>query len=389
MFLINKLKDHGWLWLVRRVAREFVTPTTSFGKRLKPYLFVFYIVFNKPVNYIYFLAKLRSKSKDSLYFFYDFEVAPITYDFAWALCIANARREELGLAYLRIIFVPGTEDGLRKESVEYEQFVGCDARNWRIYSILLPVIKLLPHPISFMFCRTRNEALLIKEQQAHFVYPEQYNVIFPISYSPEKWMDYQPKFLALQADNQAIEYVSQWLFRQANNKKVIVITLRQYGYTPERNSNIEAWGEFARKLDDDEFFIVFVPDVEQALNNETGDLPEFHFFYPACWNLSLRAALYELAYLNLGVNTGPMALCWLNPRCRYITFKPSIKNVPHASIEVLIERGFVPDENPLFAKPFQKWVWAPDNLDIISREFLLMYDSINGGNASDGDANKL
>ncbi len=385
MLLFKKLNEQGWRWLVRRIVREFVVPTTSFGKRLKPVSYIFYVLVNKPINFLCFLTKLRAKSKDSLYFFYDFEVEPITYDFVWALCIANARREELGLTYLRIIFVPGAENGLRKESAEYEQFVDRDARNWRIYSILLPVTKLLPSPTSFMYCKTRTEALLIREQQAYFVYPEQYNVTFPIPYSPEKGMDYQQKFLALQADNQAKKYVSEWLSRQANHKKVIVITLRQYGYTPERNSNLDAWGRFAKQLDQDEYFIVFVPDIEHALSNEPDALNGLHFFYQACWNLNLRAALYELAYLNLGVNTGPMVLCWLNPSCRYITFKPNVQNVPHASIEVLIERGFVPGENPLFVKPFQKWVWAPDNLDIITHEFLLMCDYINGGNASDGN----
>lgn len=378
MYILGKLKEHGWLWVMRRTVREFASPTTLVGKRLKAWSSVIYLLINKPINFVCTLVSSSSKLKDSLYFFYDFEVEPITYDFAWSLCIANARREELGLSYLRIVFVPGTEQGLRKESAEYEQLVGHDARSWRIYSMLLPVIKLLPCPSSILFCATRNEAVLIRERQARFVYPEKYNVTFPVPSAPEKAIYYQQKIMSLRADNQALQYVSGWLSQHAPAKKVIVITLRQYTYTPERNSNLKAWAQFANELDKEKFFITFVPDTEQALSEIPDELKNYQLFYPACWNLNMRAALYELAYLNLGVNNGPMALCWLNPRCRYITFKLNVKNLVQAPIEGLIDRGIVPNETPCFTNAFQKWIWADDDFDVILREFWTMCNFLKG-----------
>ncbi len=380
MDLLLKLKQQGLIWMIRRIFREFIEPTTTVGKRLKPFFIFVYYLLNKPINFLFYVYSLMSKSsKNSLYFFYDFEVEPITYDFIWALCIANARRNELGLSNLRIVFVPGTEEGLRKEEAEYEKIIDREARYWRIYSILLPAIRLLPCASSFMLCATRAEAMLVREQQAYFVYPEKYNVTFPVPYSPRKAMDYRQKFMALQADQQTLEYVSQWLSRGCKNKKIIVITLRQYAYSPARNSNIVAWAQFARTLDKERYYVVFVPDTEQALSESPTELQEFDFFLPACWNLNLRCGLYELAYLNLGVNNGPMALCWLNPRCRYITFKTSVETVPQASTEVLLDRGFVLGENPQFTNKFQKWVWEDDDLNVISREFEQMCDVLNEG----------
>ena len=100
----------------------------------------------------------------------------------------------------------------------------------------------------------------------------------------------------------------------------------------------------------------------------------------ACWNIGIRAALYELAYLNLGVNTGPMSLCWLNARCRYITFKMITKNPSPASLENMSKNGFQFNEAPIFANAFQRWVWEDDEEKIISKEFNLMCQRLENKN---------
>ncbi|MDF1757005.1 MAG: hypothetical protein P1U74_01715 [Legionellaceae bacterium] len=379
MNFIQKLKHNDCFWFVRRLARELTAPTTKLGRKLKPYTFFAYYLINKPIDRLSLLFSSSEKHKDCLYFFYDFSVEPITYDFIWALCIANARRIELELTSLRIVFVPGFDSGLRKESLEYETIVGVDARSWRINSILLPAIKLLPFPVSISFCSTRQEAAWIKSHHVKHIYPAKYTVTFPVSYSPELGMSYRHNFLALEADAQALKYVSQWLSKRIGLKKVITITFRQYAHSPERNSNMDAWIRFANELEQQDFFIILIPDTESAIDNEPEEWGCFNVFYPACWNLNLRSALYELSYLNLGVNNGPMVLCWLNSRCRYITFKTIAKNGPQSSIDVLIERGFVPGQNPLFARKFQKWVWDMDDLDILRREFREMCADIEQG----------
>lgn len=376
MYLIQKLQEHGLMWFVRRAVSELVKPTTSLGKYFRPFSSLIYVTISKPINYFSSFRFTAKKSKSSLYFFYDLDIEPITYDFVWALCIANAKREELGLTSLHVVFVPGKVQGLRKESSDYERAVSSDARHWRIYSILIPALKLLPCKFGITFCTSREDARFIRQKQAKFVYPDKYNVTFPIPYAPEQAMQYYQNMLPLRADNQALSYVSEWLNQHAPHKKTIVITLRQYAFAPDRNSNMNAWAKFAKTLDSNEFFVVFVPDMDQALNEQPKGLSEFHFFTPACWNLNLRAALYESAYLNLGVNTGPMALCWLNARCNYITFKAFSTTVPQASMEVMIDRGFIPSENPKFATPFQKWVWQEDDFEIILEEFKWMCDSL-------------
>lgn len=372
MYLRGKLKREGYGWFIRRVMREWVNPTTRTGLFLQPITRLAHYLVSKPLDF--FLSGVRSEkqtAKQSLYFFYDFEVEPVTYDFAWALCIANAKRDALNLIGLKVIFVPGRIKGLRNEALDYEAIVNPPARSWRIHSILLPLVKLVASPCSVVVCATRAEACVIRKQ-ARFIYPDNYTVTFPVPYLPKQAMHYPEKLLALKADPQALLYVSDWLKGLAPGKKVIVITLRQYAYTPSRNSDIGAWALFASSLDHADYFVVFVADTEQSLAPLPRALMPFTFFQPACWNVLLRSAIYELAYLNLGVNTGPMALCWFNPLCRYITFKAITPNGVQASLPVMIDKGFVPGESPCFANDFQKWVWDEDEFECISDEFRRM-----------------
>jgi hypothetical protein len=83
-------------------------------------------------------------------------------------------------------------------------------------------------------------------------------------------------------------------------------------------------------------------------------------------------ALYERAWLNMGVNNGPMGLCWLNDQTRYITFKMVTPTVAQTTVEFNRSRGFEPNESLPFATPLQKWVWEDDTVEVIRREFQSM-----------------
>ena len=74
----------------------------------------------------------------------------------------------------------------------------------------------------------------------------------------------------------------------------------------------------------------------------------------AAINLGLRMALYERAYVNLGVNNGPMGLCWLNDRTRYVTFKMLTDAVPQTTPEYMRHLGYEIGEQLPGAKPWQQ-----------------------------------
>jgi hypothetical protein len=166
--------------------------------------------------------------------------------------------------------------------------------------------------------------------------------------------------------------VDEWLTARGCDCPVVTITLRSYGYVPERNSNLAAWRDFARRVDPGRFSVVFVPDTAQCLGGDLTGLQDFPVFVEAAMVLGLRMALYERAYLNLGVNNGPMGLCWLNDRTRYITFKILSAAAPHTTPEYMEFLGFEIGESLPFATPWQQWVWQDDELDVIESAFAAM-----------------
>jgi hypothetical protein len=80
-------------------------------------------------------------------------------------------------------------------------------------------------------------------------------------------------------------------------------------------------------------------------------------------------ALYERAYLNLGVNNGPMGLAWLNARARYATLKIETADVPQSSLEFIRSFGFEAGKSLPFATPLQEWVWEDDTEEAIASAF--------------------
>ena len=179
----------------------------------------------------------------------------------------------------------------------------------------------------------------------------------------------------LRASVQGMRHVDGWLAQHAAGRKPIVITLRHYGYGTARNSDLSAWMEFVSGLDRSLYAPVVVPDTEGAL----AAAPEFGgapVFTAAAWSLGLRMALYERAYLNLMVNTGPHLLCMFNERCRYLMFKvltPSVRQTSEAYMRFL---GFEIGAQPPFASPVQRWVWEDDRPEVIAREFMAMCRTI-------------
>jgi hypothetical protein len=97
---------------------------------------------------------------------------------------------------------------------------------------------------------------------------------------------------------------------------------------PARNSNLPAWVAFARGLDASRYCPVFVPDTNETIEGLPNELRDFRVFPEAAWNVPLRMALYERAFINLGVNNGPMGLAWLNACVCYATLKIETADVP-------------------------------------------------------------
>lgn len=364
--LCDKIARRGWRWFWVRLGEKLVDPTSRIGGVAGPA--------------VHGLRKLRapaqpgrsSSAAKTLFLFYDLQVLPITFNAIDDLAAAEIIRRRRGLDDIQVVIVPGRHDGLRWEDEEYDSIVNRDVRYWRLHNIVIAAFALLPRCTGYTLCSSRAEAADLLAARVRHVYPAGYTEALPVATSRRPVMEWaragEPVFPVLTSTPEALRLVQARLEVVAGGRRVIVITLRNYGYGPQRNSRTEEWAAFARSLDPSRYVVIFVPDTEAALGPTPDALRDFPIMPEAAFNLQLRMALYELAWLNMALMHGPMELCWYNEKCRYIILQ-IVDSSPQTSRAVLLAEGYDIGGQLPWAKPYQKWVWKPDRLEVLQRHF--------------------
>ena len=298
---------------------------------------------------------------------------------------AEIERRRRGLARIHVLVVPGRYKGMRLELPEYDAVVDVESRRWRLFHLVIPCFSFLPSCTGFTLCSSRNEVSAFIGVADANLCPADWLEALPSRPQPRWIFDASRSgekiFPVLTAPLGALRYVDQYIYSVASNRRVIVISLRQYNYTPARNSNLSAWAMFAQILQLQNYAVIFVMDTEEANNPLPSELRPYSVFLPGSWNLALRMALYQRAFLNLAISQGPMELCWFNEACRYLLFSP-IDTAPLTSLEPLKAQGIDVGGDLPFAKPWQRWVGEKDDLDVIIREFTCFLPLLEEHNAT-------
>jgi hypothetical protein len=383
--LIAKLRTGGLTWLGERLRDEWQMPRTGPGQALY-----------RAVRAVGRSTGVASRDREArgcletLYAFYDLGVAPVTYDFLWFLVGAELERRRRDLASVHAVIVPGPRGGLRKETPELEHALDATTRRARIFSVLVPSCSLLPTLCGVTVAGNRAQAEQMVNTAEGAVFPPRYEPALPVYPGPQEPLraarEERTLVAVLRAAPADMRAVASWLATHGCDRRVVTITLRAYDYVPRRNSNIPAWAAFARGLDSTRFSVVIVPDSEQCFTGIPAELHGLRVFSEAALMPGLRMALYQSSYLNLGVNNGPMGLCWLNAETRYITFKILNDAAPQTSAEYMKFLGFEIGRSLPFASPWQRWVWAEDELPVIEDAFADMVARLENAQAAPSSA---
>lgn len=383
--VLKQFRSGGIPWLAARLRREWALPTTALGR----------LVYRArhPQRLLRGGSSTnRQSSDDCLLAFYDLAVAPLTFDFLWFLTTADLERRRAGLASVRVVIVPGLEHGVRGEPADYEVVVNSTARQTRIANILVPACGFLPDFAGLSTPDSRDEATTMVLNAPGRIFPKGYEPSLPSYPGPQTCLEAGrrgERIAILRAPPHHLNRAQSWIAERSCGREVVTITLRQYGYMSVRDSNVAAWASFAKRLDPNRFFPVFIPDTDHALKPVPEPLAAFAFCSEAALDLGFRFGLYEAAYANLGVNNGPMGLCWLNEHTRYITFKILSESVPQTTTAYMRYLGFEIEHSLPFATPWQKWVWEEDTLEVIERDFAALVQAIDSGVAGDPDRGAL
>jgi len=145
--------------------------------------------------------------------------------------------------------------------------------------------------------------------------------------------------------------------------KPVVITLREAEHWPHRNSNVEAWLQFADWLKAQGELVIFVRDTAKAM------LPLSHPTYPAASiDIDIRTALYAAAKAHLGVSNGPATIPWFLdiPSLLFLDVKPDdYPYQPNTARFLREQMGLEVGGQFPWLRPDQRFVWAPDNFHAI------------------------
>lgn len=376
---IDAVRTEGFGWLIRRL--RFRTPISRAGRFIHHQL-------RRLIGLIMAIPRAVSRqcdeaeamNSDALYAFFDLQVVPVTYDAGWFVAAADRVRRQKNLARIHFVIVPGGKDGFREERSAYESVVDTPTRLWRLYNVVLPILTLAPAYSGFSLLPHRDAVRSLRAKTGNQVYPADYEPGLPVSHLPVELLENPPsgneEIGILRSPLQAMRYIERWMAPRLSGRKLITITLRQYAFMPARNSNIEAWVAFARRLDSSKFLPLFILDTETALDPLPKTFSDFEVFHEASWNVWLRMALYESSYVNLGVNNGPMFMCALNARTRLLIFKIITPSVPQTTEELMSKLGFEIGGQLPFATPFQRLIWEDDSLETIEREFVKLMHQI-------------
>ncbi len=374
------IRSEGLAWVWRRV--RYRTPSTAWGRVVHAWLRSALGAMLTLPRRILGPSGTSRASADTLYAFYDLQVAPITYHACWFAASADLARRRRGLRRVHFVIVPGTKGGVREERAVYEAAVDADQRIWRVHNVVIPILTLVPSCAGYTLLPDRRAAESLRRDAGDRIYPEHYEPALPVSHHPSELLMLQPReqveIGVLRSSVQGLRYVERWMAPRRHGRRVISVTLRDYAFMTARNSNIGAWTAFARHLNPAKYLPVFVLDTERTLDQVPAELRGFEVFREASWNVGLRMALYESSYLNLGVNNGPLFLAAMNDRTRLLIFKMITPSVPQTTEEFVRQEGFQIGGQLPFATPFQRLVWQDDVPEVIDREFEAMVAHIEG-----------
>ena len=309
--------------------------------------------------------------EDILYSFYDLAVSPVTFNIIAFLILAEIWRKKIGCRSIHVVIVLGLKSGFREDSFD----PGYDTDNmwWRLKNILVPCCWMMPSCEDVTVFNSRKKAMTFQDKMTKNVFPRKYTVKHPIA----RYMDKYPvkealrgtKIPSLQPTPQALKFARDWIDNNANDRKIISITLRESLYDKDRNSSLRDWSKFVQSLDTEIYCPVVIRDTEASLKSLPPELENLLIFREAPWNIDLRLAFYELCYLNLFVSNGPGHLLFYDKNVSYIFIK--VLSPLSGYTEDLFYRqiGLKSGSQTPWATPFQQMVWKDDKAETILEEF--------------------
>jgi hypothetical protein len=278
----------------------------------------------------------RGKKPLPFYACYDLGKLPANFDAATWLVNAEMDRIREGIeGPLRVAFKPGPNGGFRADGLPHDP----NERNAYLDNIVRPMLPMIG--------AVEDDGALDGRPYSYFMRDVSANA---------RRGALVPRFKASALD---VLRVGDWM--KANDVSYpLIFTLREAAHWQKRNSNLEAWVEFAKTCGEE---VIFVRDTEKA-----GDpLEDFLTCPEASRDLGFRQALYERAQCNMLVGSGPVMMLIFSD-APFMFFRPlmdpkTVDGWPAGTPEWWRDNvGVRVGSQFPWAKENQRIVWATEDL---------------------------
>jgi hypothetical protein len=307
----------------------------------------------------------------------DLACVPLTFDLVSFLAVCDLARERSGSHWLDVAIIAQHDDPMPSPRSPNNPV---QEKNHRaiLRNIAVEGAHLLPSLGNLLLFNSRMEFdsywRAIGRGRQHF--PSAYDPTTPNFLDSEGAPIYGFKQLRiagrlhtpLAATETDVINARDWL--QANvpaGARIVTITLRESPLSPDRNSSRADWAALAAHFSGTGLHFVVVPDFSSIFSGELAASPNVTTCRLAPLSLGFRAALYQEAWMNMMVGTGPAVLCYLNARCNFISARIGIDPGSDAA-EMLRSHGLQHGQSFEEGKPLRRLVWEEDRSDVLIRE---------------------
>ena len=306
-----------------------------------------------------------------LHAFYDLRVNLPCFDAITFIVLSEQARINREKKYIQFYIVHDRE----KTKAPTHVFHNKNDSYWRLDKIVKPLFSCLNSYLSTVDIVFREDISNYVDDSCE-TYPTNYlanHKIRACSFDLLKSLALKNvKLSCISPPHQASDMINLYMDETVKNKKLIAITLREYwANAKERNSDLQSWAKFIHWLDKEKYYPLIIRDTyfsSLTLPEYFGDTPTLQM---ASIDLHLRYALYQKAYINLGIESGPLFGISFIKDAKFIIFRPTDDRIPNLSTHTHERHGFTVGENHVFNdNQFQINAWCYDTYDNIVNEFL-------------------
>jgi len=281
-----------------RIKQELFRPTNKHFRNL--------------LNFIYSIKNFSftKKGNNKTLLIWDVRSNPITFDFIFALFFTYSKliRKQKINSFDLLIYFPKSFKLKSISFGNYDKYVNDEEINLRIQKMILPLANSF-NCVDKIYFLNDEKNLLAKFYEYSNIYPRNYNpkYFIPIAHEYKKCYEFLYEIESFNAPFLIPEKFSFFNAQKSLLKildiNFITLTLRDYGYSPSRNTTQHDIEESIKVANNLKCKLVLVPDNVENLSNYTINSDTI-ICKEARNNMKSRIKLYSKSKLNIFTTSG-------------------------------------------------------------------------------------